>query len=51
MTAEVAAQIKGSRYIKMEGIGHFPMVENPRLFIDRYLLPAQEELAGGLKRA
>lgn len=50
MTGEVAAQIKGCRYITMEGIGHFPMVENPRLFIDRYLLPVLDELAGRLGR-
>ena len=51
MTAEVAARIRGCRYIRMEGIGHFPMVENPRLFIDRHLLPVLEELAGRLDRA
>jgi pimeloyl-ACP methyl ester carboxylesterase len=48
MTAAVAAAIPGSRFVRMEGIGHFPMVENPRLFIDRYLLPVLEDLADRL---
>lgn len=47
MTAEVAARIPGSRFVRMQGIGHFPMVENPRLFIDRYLRPVLAELADG----
>lgn len=51
MTAEVAARIPSSRYTRMEGIGHFPMVENPRLFIDRYLLPVLDDLATVLTAA
>lgn len=51
MTAGVAAQIRGSRCLTMEGIGHFPMVENPRRFIDRYLIPVLDELATRLTRA
>ena len=45
MTEQVAALIPGSRSIRMEGIGHFPMVENPPLFLDRWLLPVLDELA------
>jgi pimeloyl-ACP methyl ester carboxylesterase len=51
MTEQVAAAIPGSRYLKMESIGHFPMVENPHLFLDKYLLPVLDELAGRLPRA
>lgn len=51
MTAEVAAQVPGSQYIRMAGIGHFPMVENPRLFLDRHLLPVLETLAARLTRS
>lgn len=51
MTAQVARRIPGSRYVAMKGIGHFPMVENPRLFIDRYLRPALDELRGRLQSA
>ena len=51
MTAEVAARIPGSRHLTMEGIGHFPMVENPRLFIDRHLRPVLEDLGARLTRA
>jgi hypothetical protein len=35
----------------MEGIGHFPMVENPSLFLDRWLLPVLDELAAHLSRS
>jgi pimeloyl-ACP methyl ester carboxylesterase len=51
MTAEVARRIPGSRYVEMQGIGHFPMVENPRLFIDHYLRPALDDLRARLKTA
>jgi pimeloyl-ACP methyl ester carboxylesterase len=38
MTMEVAAAIPGARATVMQGIGHFPMIENYPLF-RRYLLP------------
>jgi len=45
MTEQVAAAIPGAEYKRMDGIGHFPMVENPRLFIEGYLLSILESLA------
>ena len=39
-----AEAIAGARFMKMEGIGHFPMTENYELF-KGYLLPVLEELA------
>lgn len=45
MTEKVAAAIPGARYVKMLGIGHFPMVENPPLFLNKYLLPILDDLA------
>lgn len=38
-----AAKIKGARFRRMDGIGHFPFAENPALFL-QHLLP---ELAPG----
>lgn len=35
----------------MTGIGHFPMVENPALFIDRYRLPVLDTFTTGVPRA
>lgn len=43
-SAATAAKIPGARFQAMEGIGHFPFAENPRLFAD-YLLPVLCELA------
>jgi len=37
-SAETAAKIKGARFRRMDGIGHFPFAENPALFAE-FLLP------------
>jgi len=37
-SAATAAQIKGARFERMDGIGHFPFAENPALFA-RFLAP------------
>ena len=41
-----AKRIKGSKPILMEGMGHFPMSENPALF-KQYLLPVLADIADG----
>jgi pimeloyl-ACP methyl ester carboxylesterase len=41
-----AKKIKGSKPILMEGMGHFPMSENPALF-KQYLLPVLADIADG----
>ncbi len=41
-----AAKIKGARFQRMAGIGHFPFAENPPLFAE-YLLPILHEWRGG----
>jgi pimeloyl-ACP methyl ester carboxylesterase len=43
MSEATAAKIKGARFTRMEGIGHFPFAENPALFLD-YLLPELDRL-------
>jgi pimeloyl-ACP methyl ester carboxylesterase len=45
MTREVAAAIPGSHVTIMEGIGHFPMIENYPLF-RQFLLPELDFMAG-----
>jgi pimeloyl-ACP methyl ester carboxylesterase len=37
------AAIRGSTWTRMEGVGHFPMSENPEAFL-RYLLPVLERV-------
>ena len=44
LTRETAARIPGAEAIIMDGIGHFPMSENPDRF-SRYLLPVLERIA------
>ena len=44
MTREVARSIPGSRVVVMDGIGHFPMIENYPVF-RRFLLPELEFMA------
>ena len=44
MTEELHAAIPGSKYTKMAGIGHFPMTENPDLFL-RHVRPVLAEIA------
>lgn len=41
-----ARRIPGARFVRMDGIGHFPMAENYPLF-RRYLLPELERFCGG----
>jgi pimeloyl-ACP methyl ester carboxylesterase len=42
-TEAAAAKIKGAKFTVMKGLGHFPMSENPRAFLD-YLRPVLEEI-------
>ena len=44
MTREVAKSIPGSRLVIMEGMGHFPMIENYPVF-RKFLLPELEWMA------
>ncbi len=46
MTEAVARSIPGCRYTLMQGIGHFPMIENYPLF-RTYLLPELDHMATG----
>ncbi len=51
MTQATADKVKGSECIIMEGIGHFPMCENPATFKE-YLMPVLERIqAGGRESA
>lgn len=43
MSKRTADKISGAIFQEMSGIGHFPMAENPELFLD-YLLPILKEL-------
>ena len=43
MSEATAAKIKGARFTRMDGIGHFPFTENPPLFAE-YLLPILREV-------
>jgi pimeloyl-ACP methyl ester carboxylesterase len=42
-TRELERCIKGTRAVIMQGLGHFPMSENPEQFL-RYLLPVLEQI-------
>ena len=44
MARALADQIKGAQYRDMPNLGHFPMSENPELFL-RYVRPVLEEIA------
>lgn len=44
-TKQLAAQIKGAKFIEMKGLGHFGMSENYSVF-KRYLMPVLDEIAG-----
>jgi pimeloyl-ACP methyl ester carboxylesterase len=44
MCQQAASQIKGAKYCKMEGLGHFPISENYQL-CKRYLMPVLDEIA------
>jgi pimeloyl-ACP methyl ester carboxylesterase len=43
MTRQTADKVKGSESIIMEGIGHFPMSENPVTF-KKYLMPVLDKI-------
>jgi pimeloyl-ACP methyl ester carboxylesterase len=43
-TRLLAAQIKGSKFVEMKGLGHFPMAENYPVF-KKYLMPVLDEIA------
>ncbi len=45
-SAATAAKIKGARFQRMDGIGHFPFAENPPLFAE-YLLPVLAQVSRG----
>ena len=45
LTAELAKLVKATSFQVMEGLGHFPMSENPAQF-RKYLLPVLERIAG-----
>jgi pimeloyl-ACP methyl ester carboxylesterase len=45
LTAELARLVKATSFQVMEGLGHFPMSENPAQF-RKYLLPVLERIAG-----
>jgi pimeloyl-ACP methyl ester carboxylesterase len=44
MSRALAERIKGAQYRDMPNLGHFPMSENPRLFLE-YLAPVLDEIA------
>ena len=47
-TEAAAARIKGASVTIMKGLGHFPMSENPDLFLE-YLRPVLDEIRTGTK--
>jgi len=42
----VAKSVPGSDATIMKGLGHFPMSENPKVFLE-YLLPVLDRIAAG----
>ena len=46
LTAELAKAVNATSFQVMEGLGHFPMSENPAQF-RKYLLPVLERVAAG----
>jgi pimeloyl-ACP methyl ester carboxylesterase len=44
MARALADRIKGARYRDMPDLGHFPMSENPALFLE-YITPVLDEIA------
>lgn len=46
LTAELAKTVNATSFQVMEGLGHFPMSENPAQF-RKYLLPVLERIAAG----
>ena len=47
-TEAAAARIKGAKVTIMKGLGHFPMSENPQVFLD-YLRPVLDEIRAKTK--
>ncbi len=47
-TEAAAARIKGAKVTIMKGLGHFPMSENPQVFLD-YLRPVLDEIRSSTK--
>ena len=43
-TEELVREVPGAKFQRMEGMGHFPMCENPDAF-KRYLIPILNEIA------
>jgi len=43
-TRILAKQIKGSKFVEMKGLGHFPMAENFAVF-KSYLMPILDEIS------
>jgi pimeloyl-ACP methyl ester carboxylesterase len=48
-TRILADQIKGSKFVEMKGLGHFPMAENFAVF-KRHLMPILDEIAISAKK-
>ena len=48
-TRILAEQIRGSKFVEMKGLGHFPMAENFPIF-KSYLMPILNEIATNAKR-
>ena len=48
-TRILAEQIKGSKFVEMKGLGHFPMAENFTVF-KSYLMPILDEIAKNATR-
>lgn len=44
-TRDLERRIKGTKAVIMEGLGHFPMSENPEKFLS-YLMPVLDEILG-----
>ena len=44
MSAEAASRIKGASYRTMEGLGHFPMSEDPERFLE-FITPVLDEIS------
>jgi len=49
MCKEAADKIKGAKFVKMDGLGHFPVTENYELF-KGYFWPILQEIAGASEK-
>ena len=49
-TRDLARRIKGTQAVIMEGLGHFPMSENPAKFLT-YLMPVLDQIRGVARAA